>query len=174
MKLKLIFQCAVTPLVAAFTPYTPAAGWTYYLEAARAQVWPACAARFVASDGKGTQVTLASSVNPAAEFELMAANAGTFHVKLANGRYLSYASACDELQVDTWNAAGANQEFRLVANSSVAFERSIEAVGRASCADAKTVAFSAAACSSTALAMGAAGADSLFRMHAVRTSTTYA
>ena len=171
----------------AFTPYTPGAGWTYHLEAARKQGWPACGYRFMAADSRDSQVALGDSANAGAEFELVAANADgnsgsdTFYLKLSSGKYLSNAGAdkCGQLQVDTYSGrAGANQEFRFVkpdAASSAPFEWRLQAVARAACTGADTVTFSYTDCGTRALAMGGGsssgggdGGGSTFFLHAVR------
>lgn len=82
---------------------------------------------------------------------------GTFYIKLGCGRYLSVAGPCDQLQVDDWPEAGINQAFRFAplpdgggpshdetlrdpaagaaAGTNVSFGWSLEAVGRAECAN---------------------------------------
>ena len=99
-----------------FTPYTPTVGWTYYLEAARQQNWPECTNRFMSIDSHDTKVSLSSNADSTAEFTLEASNNrdAAFYLKLSNGKYLSYAGPCNELQVDTWPEAGINQEFRFI------------------------------------------------------------
>ena len=157
------------PTVGAFTPYTPASGWTYNLEAARQQGWPECTSRFVSGGAK--EVALATSVGADAEVSLESSSTrdGAFYLKLSGGRYMSYAGSCSELQVDTFATAGINQEFRMVSSlaNATTFEWQLEAVGRKACT-AKMVSFSYADCRKPSLTMGAAGNSSIFRLHAVR------
>ena len=157
------------PTVGAFTPYTPASGWTYNLEAARQQGWPECTSRFVSGSAK--EVALATSVGADAEVSLESSSTrdGAFYLKLSGGRYMSYAGSCSELQVDTFATAGINQEFRMVSSlaNATTFEWQLEAVGRKACT-AKMVSFSYADCHKPSLTMGAAGNSSIFRLHAVR------
>ena len=83
----------------AFTPYQPTADWTYYLQAARS-----CAApTFMASNTLDTKVRLDSAHDASAELTLSPSNThdGAFYLKLANGRYLSYAGECANTVVDT-------------------------------------------------------------------------
>lgn len=132
--------------------------------------WPACQNRFIESHGKDTKVSLGGA-GESAEFTLEASSTkdGTFYLKSAKTKYMSYASACNELQVDTWPSAGANQEFRLVptTNGTYSVGHSLEAVGRNSCPNAKTVTFNKD-CNNNGLVMGAVSPTSDFHLHAVR------
>eukprot|EP01047_Picozoa_sp_COSAG01_P043384 COSAG01_NODE_3847_length_5644_cov_25.352209_11_plen_239_part_00 len=159
----------------AFSPYQPAAGWTYYLEAARQKSWPQCQSRFVSSHNTDSKAILGSTPGKGAELSLETShtNDGAFYLRLSNGRYLSYAGPCTQRQVDTWPQAGINQEFRLVtAAGSVSFEWALQAVGRAECPE-NMVSFAYADCSDAALVMAAAGSGNhtRFRSHAVRSSS---
>ena len=63
-----------------------------------------------------------------------------FYVKLSSGSYLSYASSCGTMSIDSWPQAGENQAFTIravdnrVANTGFG-GWSLEAVGRAKCPD---------------------------------------
>ena len=110
-----------------FTPYDPAPGWTYNLQAARAA---GCATEFISTNTLNPRVHLQANHDARAEFTLVASTSqndsdgggggggdgsgGIFYLKLANGKYLSYAGDCNNTVVDTWPEAGINQEFRIV------------------------------------------------------------
>jgi hypothetical protein len=172
----------------AFTPYTPAVGWTYALEAARDQAWPGCTDRLVSLDSDSRTLSLAGSVqvftlvagSKRARSDVVGGGDGAVYLQLANGHFMSYAGPCDQLHVDTWPEAGINQEFKFVRpanNTSAPFEWSLVGVGRAGCPGADTVTFSAADCGAASLAMGDGArqpaADATFRLHAVRGGEGY-
>lgn len=124
------------------SPYTPTAGWRYSLEAAGRKPWPACADRFATFRSNcEPPIILGPSVGSSSALELIPrAGRDTFFVKLGCGRFLSYAGPCDAKQVDSWPAAGINQEFVISAmpptsNSSGTPGWSLRAVGRARCPD---------------------------------------
>lgn len=174
---------ALCGICSAFTPFSPAAGWTYNLEAAREQ---GCTT-FVSSNTENTKAKLQPSHGSSAEFTLVDSNNhdGAFYLKLANGRYLSYAGDCSNTVVDTWPEAGINQEFRLVAtvgaenvSDSVTFMRRLVAVGRASCGvgtGGATVSFSLGTCDNGVLGMRfEPPADvSTFRLQPVRNNNPH-
>ncbi len=163
----------------AFTPYTPTAGWTYALEAARDQAWPGCKDRLVALASDSRTLSLAGLIQ---EFTLVAASKhddGAFYLQLPNGHFMSYAGPCDQLKVDTWPEAGINQQFKFSkpSTSSAPFEWSLVGVGRAGCPGANTVTFSSADCGQTALAMGDGAKqrakDLTFWLHAMKGGEGY-
>ena len=56
---------------AEFTPYEPAPGWQYHLEAYHpADPWPACEARFLSFPGSCDSVDLGSGAGDNQQFEL--------------------------------------------------------------------------------------------------------
>jgi hypothetical protein len=149
-------------LAAASSPYNPTEGWTYYLEAAAGS----CPSRFVHGDSLDTKVSLSSAKT---EFTLVTSNTkdGAFYLQLSNGKYLSYASPCDETQVDTWPSAGINQEFRFASTTNF-FSWKLEAVGRTNCTNAKAISY-ASNCRDNTLSMGpSASTTAVFHLNTVR------
>eukprot|EP01121_Diplochlamys_sp_Union-15-3_P008561 TRINITY_DN227_c0_g1_i1.p1 TRINITY_DN227_c0_g1~~TRINITY_DN227_c0_g1_i1.p1 ORF type:complete len:495 (+),score=57.81 TRINITY_DN227_c0_g1_i1:73-1557(+) len=120
----------------AFTPYTPTAGWTYYIEASRALTWPSCPYRFLSFPSTCDAINLWSGagINQQFTFVQVPGTTDTFYLKTSCGRYVSYPGDCSQDKIDTWPEAGVNQAFRFSpSNSGGAFEYFIEALGRQNC-----------------------------------------
>ena len=131
---------STTGAVWGFTPYVPTDGWTYYIEAARAEGWPQCAYRFLSYPASCDSVDLwdAAGINQQWTFAAVpGAASGVFYLKTSCGQYLSYPGDCDSHTVDTWPQAGVNQQFSLTAapqsSGSSQYQYFITAVGRSGC-----------------------------------------
>eukprot|EP00658_Telonema_sp_P-2_P025014 TRINITY_DN2006_c0_g1_i4.p1 TRINITY_DN2006_c0_g1~~TRINITY_DN2006_c0_g1_i4.p1 ORF type:complete len:1304 (-),score=101.47 TRINITY_DN2006_c0_g1_i4:94-4005(-) len=120
-----------------------APGWTYSLVAADRQC-PANLLTF-SEDCAPNSIKLGASSKSlhAHSLELVAAPEfgpanSTFFIKLGCGRYLSYASPCDQTAVDSWGEAGPSQAFRF-SEQAIGTDGgqifSVEATGRSSCSE---------------------------------------
>jgi hypothetical protein len=158
--------------IKSFTPYTPAAGITYYIEANREGVWPNCPYRFLSyGDSCTGSADLWKGAGKNQEFTLESAGDGLFYLKASCGSYLSYSDDCNVKNVvDLWPQAGVNQAFRLVVGNNAQFEYYIEAVGRSQC-DYRWFSFPVSCTTSSPDHIDfwhETGADQRFRLHPVR------
>jgi hypothetical protein len=121
--------------VGAFTPLVPTAGYTYTVEAARAQAWPSCAYRFLSYSADSTTVDLWNGAggNQHWQFVDSGSGDGSFFLKTNYGTYLSYSSDCSSHVIDSSAEGGANQKFMFVVGDNTQFEYYIQAVGRSQC-----------------------------------------
>lgn len=103
----------VAGYVHASTPYTPTAGWTYYLEAVRENAWPSCQYRFLShpdacGNAVGADLWMGAGINQ--QWTLVSAGNGNFYLRADCGYYLSYSGDCNSHVIDSWSQAGVNQE----------------------------------------------------------------
>eukprot|EP00966_Prymnesium_polylepis_P259053 5983395-Prymnesium_polylepis.1 len=166
---------AIVELVAGFTPYEPAAGWTYHIEVNRTRPWPACPFRFLSFTGDCQHDDLWDAAGPNQEFSLeeSADSKRVFRIKLGCGKYLSYSATCGDLNVSSAALGGARQEFQLkgaakgaAKGADVQFAWHLEALERSSCAER----FLSAADDCDGHRIGLASRPSVFHLHGVRNS----
>jgi GH43 family beta-xylosidase len=121
--------------VGAFTPLVPTAGYTYTVEAARAQAWPSCAFRFLSYSADSTTVDLWNGAggNQHWQFVDTGSDDESFFLKTNYGTYLSYSGDCGNLIVSASSSAGTNQKFKFVVGDNTQFEYYIQAASRSQC-----------------------------------------
>lgn len=156
-----------------FTPYQPAAGWTYFIEAVREQAWPSCQYRFVSYPSTCDKVDLWNAAGINQEWTLEDAGGGNFYLLTSCGHYLSYPGDCTEHVIDTWPLAGVNQVFKFVVGDNTQFEYYLQAVEREAC-PFQWVSFPVPCTTSapdTVDLWNAAGQDQRFRLHPVRSAS---
>ena len=138
----MVFQCVIIIIVVtawarslfAYNPYSPIAGWTYYVEAARGLWSSTCQYRFFSYPNSCSSIDLWNGAGVNQQFKLISAGSGYFYLQTNCGNYLSYPSACSDTKtIDTWPQAGINQMFKIYKSEVSNFEFYIEAVGRDDC-----------------------------------------
>jgi len=113
------------------TPYTPTAGWTYVLEAARAKNWPACAYRFASYPGSCNSVDLWKSAGGNQHWMLESAGQpSTFYLKASCGSYLGYQRSCSSNVMTMTRTKSAFKFIRVGTNH---FTYYLLAAGRSHC-----------------------------------------
>jgi hypothetical protein len=128
---------ASSPSTSHNSPFAPTAGWTYFLEAQRAEVWPSCSYRFLSYPSPACNVAnLWNGAGINQELTLVAVPGAnmTFYLQASCGHFLSYPGSCDLHTVDLWPEAGVNQQWTFIPTGSGApGEYFIIAQGRIGC-----------------------------------------
>ena len=130
----IVAQVMNLAFVRALTPLIPAGGYTYVIEAVRAQSLPNCRFRYLSHlEAPGERLIDFWSEQDNNQFwQVIDSNSGdgSFYVMTRHQTYMSYLGTCNDPRIELSPSAGNYQRFKFITVENNILEYYIQAVGR--------------------------------------------